>query len=636
MAHALEVLGLAEAAGPLADVAEAALRGPLAAGGLDVRVGQVEMARMVADHLDRPPAVAAIEAPTGSGKGLGYLVPGVLAVVRARARGRPHARLVVSTAGIPLQRQLVDRDLPALGAALGIEVSAAVVKGRSNYLCPDALQLASVGRHADVARRAREWLDAGGSGDREDMPWEPSPAEWAQLSVGHDGCLGESCRWRMSCPTDLARGAARKCAVVVVNHHYLALARSSSLLKDAVGVVLDEAHGWERAARRATEVALSARGGAAVGAAVGRALSDPGLDVEVRRQVELLIGMARPGRLEPGWAGEVPDRLAEVLRVAEERCEAQDLDEDPRAARAIRALRGVVGRARAMADARVDGATPSTAWAVDTPHGLELRMAEVGPMPLPSPGVPVVVTSATLAGGSEEDLREAVGRAAPGQAVVSRVLPHPWPVATMGLAVVPRAGDPIAQVRDLAIAVGGGVLALASSRRGMSDLAHALRLAGMRVRQQGDAGRSELVEWFRRDEDGCLVGTRSLWEGVDVPGRACRAVVIDRVPFAVPDELEVGICEAVRAGGHDPFRVRSLPDAIVALRQGVGRLLRTSTDRGVVLVLDRRIWTARWGAAVRRALEPMQVSDRLDDVAAWMSGGQVRGVRRVAALRRAC
>jgi len=681
---------------PLADLAEAVFRGPLAAGGSEVREGQIRMAREVADAIEAGPAARlAVEAPTGSGKSLALLVPAVLAILRREAAADgAGARVIVSTAGIPLQRQIVGKDVPALSEALGIELSAAVVKGRSNYACRDrlAVHADASSLEGDEARRVARWIEDGGSGDREDLPWKLQ--RWGSLSVTGEDCLGTGCTFSGTCIATRFLHAAGTARIVVMNHAYLALAGGKWLAEGAVALIVDEAHELEEALRKAQSGEITAGqtdhwrrefSRATDGAELAPeevpdgTFDDPEEDESAEdgaHVLPLFAGVEVPGpptlaEVEEPWADDFPpapvrtgfdgmaDAIAEAIRSV---TDAADEEAGPRDVSRLREgwwpgegrPGAVLADAAAMLDRleRLDTAHEARVnrcmqglrklaarlnHAAEVPEGYAVwterergkRRINVAPIEvkLPDRAVPTVLCSATLGAGRPAEAARAIG-------VEARelVLPHPWPVENMGVCFVPKGPSP----KDprwpawcdrgavwFARQCGGGVLVLASSWARAEAIAAALRAeVPWRVRLQGEAGRTELVDWFREDEDGILVGTASFRQGLDVAGRACRGVVIDRIPFPSPgDPLEEAISERFKDG----FRERSIPVAAQALRQSAGRLLRTVNDRGAICVLDPRLAEETWARRLREAVAPIPVTRDPTDVRRVLAGERPEG-----------
>ena len=701
---AIEILvGAAQAddgAPSLADLVEAVFRGPLAEGGAEVREGQIRMAREVAAAIEEgPSARLAVEAATGSGKSLALLVPAVLAILRAEARGTIGARVIVSTAGIPLQRQVVGKDVPALARALGIEISAAVVKGRNNWGCHERLDALADSPTAEggEARRVARWIREGGSGDREDLPWPVQRG--GDLSVSADDCLGRGCPRAGDCLATAAIERAKTAKIVVMNHAYLAVAGGAWVnpgvdSPGAVALVVDEGHELSDALRRAQSGEVRASQADHWRREIGR-LTDgvpyPADEVDAPDDVAELLPQLLPDLPSPvlavvpewvtpwapvddegdpfpaarapdlsGWAAlahDVADAVDSVTSAAAEAAdgvsphrlrsgwfqgpakpgapvsaaaavlERVEVEEDYHRARirkAIRALRKLASRLNAAAEVPDEYA----AWVERDDRGREVVHVAPTVVVLPDRPSPTILCSATLGAGHPKEAAAEIG-------VEARevVLPHPWPVEEMGVCFVPKGPNP----KDsgwaewcergavwFARQCGGGVLVLASSWARAQALAAALRgQVPWTVRVQGEAGRTELVEWFRTDGDGILVGTASFRQGLDVAGRACRGVLIDRIPFPAPgDPLEDAIAERFK----DAFRERSIPVAAQALRQSVGRLLRTAEDRGAICVLDPRLAEAPWARRLREAVAPIPISRDPKDVRRVLDGARPEGV----------
>lgn len=668
--------------------------GPIAERGWEVRPSQREMALLVARVIDegsKSPAWSGVEAPCGTGKGLAYLVPGVLAAIRekTRFRAKPEKdrkeneyfpKLIVSTAGIPLQRQLAKHDVPALAEMLGVPIRAMVVKGRNNYAC-----LQKIGKSVDEygVDRIVDWLAEGGSGDREDLPWDPGAA-WANASVSSDQCADRACMHfayrnrRMGedgepvplCYWRQAVQGWKNAEVLILNHHYLSLAAS---LKGVV-LAVDEAHELEDAVRGTHTERLHEGSAQHVVRQVQRWF-EPG-EAEARiqepvqrlfRAIEYALTHRTSGKvgdvltLPAGWLGEervrvLDDSLREVVQqlyaiavdlgafdlgenlvpgtAADDLAEQECAD----AVRAWRSAKSLYQRVIAAATGK-GMPMPEGPWAV---YAERQRLGDGHrDVVLMSPGdvSPIIanlredypcaiLTSATMpldkpaelalglpSSGQEDDLGRWHG---------IRRLPSPYPLHTMGLLVVPdRAPDPkgdlwpdwaVDRVVQAVEASGGGALVLSSTYRMMERYARALReeLPHIPVRRQGEAGREQLRRWFQEDTDGVLVATRSFFTGVDVQGEACRMVLIDRIPFGRPDDPVEQVVQrhlvqrAMARGdrGANGFILRTLPSAAMVLAQGAGRLIRCATDKGVVVILDRRVMSPKGSWRMLRSALP--------------------------------
>lgn len=644
---------------PLADAVEYVFRGPLAGVGGAVREPQIGLAKQITQAIEDgapgTPAVLAAEAATGLGKGLAYLVPGVLAALRNKATNKDApARFVVSTANIALQRQLVTKDIPMLARALGIEIRAAVLKGRSNYVCHERMDVERllITEHSEFVKRIADWMAAGGSGDREDLPWPAEPRQWGRVSVSADDCLGKQCPFADRCIANRATKAAEDAAILVVNHSLLALI-SQRLARGALALMVDEAHEYEDALRRAQaiEVSESAAGHHAKILAKYDLHEEAGRLRRIASDVVAVaygaLGRERAVRLRPGWCAPVEDaagtayHLGDEIEAAMSRIAERMRDDgaDPKDCVRVEKQGDQAARVARRFGLIAEGAPEGCAWVeADDRRGCVLHYAPIdvaGPVQFPA----VVLVSATMqVGGKTAHVAKTLGYGAPREAVI----PSPWPIAEMAVAIVPRdAPDPSDAVWEdwadgaavrFVRACGGGALVLATSHRRARAIAEALRGAGFpfAIRVQGEAGRSELADWMRSDRDGVLVGTRSLFQGLDVQGDALRAVLIDRIPFPSPGEpLEQAICERIEARGGNAFRERSLVIASNLLRQAAGRLLRAPTDRGSVCVLDRRI-LGKFRRPLLTALAPMPVSGDTEDAGRILRGEPVSGVANVA------
>ncbi len=674
------------------------------------RDGQRAMVKAVARTLSSGEHVA-VQAGTGTGKSLAYLIPAIRhAMVRDTS-------VVVSTATIALQRQLVDRDLPrlseALAPVLGRKPTFAILKGRRNYLClhklsgpedvPDEEQLfdpfaiSALGRHV---KRLNEWSSDTDTGDRDELvPGVPDNA-WRQVSVTARECLGAArCPVGTDCFAERARAEAGRADIVVTNHALLAIdaLENRAVLPEHDAVVIDEAHdlvdrvtGVATAELTANLVATAARRcGKLVDQAVADRLSEAG------EGLAMVCEDAPLGRWESSLPRPVAGALAAV-RDAVAACRAglgSERREDPEYATARKlalALLDEVGETASRllaAFAEEDLAKrydvvwlaeqgPASAGSTDGASGRS-RVLRVAPLSVG--GLlrerlfgerTVVLTSATLTlGGSFDALArqwglppekpgpEADGSAGPGAEAGAGAgiaspdpVPDPDDVRWSGLDVgspfdhsrsgilyvakrLPtpgRDGLPKAYLDEIASLVEaseGGALGLFSSMRAAKQATEALR---GRLEQpilcQGDDATGLLVRRFAEDDPTCLFGTLSLWQGVDVPGRSLRLVIIDRIPFPRPDDPLVAARQrAVDSRGGNGFLSVSATHAALLLAQGAGRLLRGMDDRGVVAILDPRLVTARYGGFLRASLPPFWPTTDPDVVRAALRRLATRG-----------
>ncbi|MGI8814001.1 MAG: ATP-dependent DNA helicase [Pseudonocardia sp.] len=648
------------------------------------RDGQRAMAAAVAKTLVGGEHVA-VQAGTGTGKSLAYLVP---AIRHAMARD---TTVVVSTATIALQRQLVDRDLPRLAAALapvlGRPPTFAILKGRRNYLCLhrlggpgegaavdpeeqlfDPFAISALGRHV---KRLHEWASDTDTGDRDELvPGVPDIA-WRQVSVTARECLGAArCPSGTGCFAERARAEAGRADVVVTNHALLAIdaLENRSVLPEHDAVVIDEAHdlvdrvtGVATAELTAASVAIAAR---RCGKLIDQAIVDR--LTEAGEGLALVCEDAPLGRWEHALPKPVAGALAAV-RDAVAACRSglgSERREDPDNAtqrKLALALLGEVGETAARLLAafveedlakRYDvvwlGEQGSASAGPTSGASARTRVLRVAPLSVG--GLlrerlfgerTVVLTSATLTlGGSFDALARQWGlppekalaeTGAETRAGAGKVDPVPdpdaprWSGLDVGspfdhsragiLYVAKRLPTPgrdglppayLDEIASLVEASAGGALGLFSSMRAAKQATEALRgRLDQQILCQGDDATGLLVKRFAEDDATCLFGTLSLWQGVDVPGRSLRLVVIDRIPFPRPDDPLVAARQrAVDSRGGNGFLSVSATHAALLLAQGAGRLLRGMDDRGVVAVLDPRLVTARYAGFLRASLPP--------------------------------
>jgi ATP-dependent DNA helicase DinG len=595
----------------------------------EARPGQVTMARAVAEAIDAEEHLV-VQAGTGTGKTIAYLVPALLS-------GR---RTVVVTATKALQEQLVHRDIPALQKNLDVPIRAALLKGRSNYLCRSALADAAVGADqgsllGDSIPRGHlaeivAWTNETATGDRADLPIAVSDAEWSRLSVGVGECPGATkCAYGDVCFAEDARAAAADADVVVVNAHLygLHLASGGAVLPDHEVVVIDEAHALEDIAADTLGLSLG-----------------PGRFENLARAARTIFTADHPGAAAVDAAGA---RLAVVLEpVVGERVDPASGDLGVALVSCGEAIASLVASARAL-DVSGDAATrkervvtlgsglATDVQALSAPvEGTVSWVERAGQQPVirVAPvdvgerladtlfSVPtVVLTSATLAvGGSFDVVASRLGLDRAERSWHGTDVGSPFAYEEQALLYCaahlpdPRAaGYEAAMVQELAElieAAGGRTLALFTSRRAMAAAAEHVRAeVAHPILVQDELPRPRLQAEFIADEHAVLLATMGFWQGFDAPGRTCSLVVIDRLPFARPDDP---LAEARRAAAtrsrQNAFAAVDLPAAAVLLAQGAGRLIRTATDRGVVAVLDRRLATSSYRWTLVRSLPPMR------------------------------
>ncbi|MBN2798124.1 MAG: helicase [Deltaproteobacteria bacterium] len=650
----------------------------------EVRPAQVSMARGVARALSDATPLA-VEAGTGTGKSLAYLVPAAQWALGA------DGKVVVSTFTRALQSQLLLADIPIL-RELGMDVRVAVLQGRSNYLCKRRLghALEHPGDDEEVLHHIAEWEEQASGGSTADLPFQVPREVWERVSSDSDLTLNVRCPHYTSCHYYRARRQAAGAHIIVVNHALL-LADLQIKESGARGVlpkfgrlILDEAHHLEDAATNALTRRLTARAvqlavapllprGRRKGAldttllafqGAGSPLNHQRMDrlqrrlTEARTALESLPSTAgvilenlfhdtlaqdpTPRRVTPAdealpwWSGQMVPSLhhleEELLRSTSALQEAlqvvDDLELPVAQAQALldlqRAVRRLLGHAetvglflkrdqaqcRWMEPARGRGESGRAAL-VMAPIDMAALLRQLLWRPLPG----TAATSATLTTGG--NFSYWAGRVGLDEAR-EEVFPSPFDHQTQALLGLPRdlpsPDSPTFLARSAEVLVDavrvseGGAFVLCTSYRAVDEYARALRRAlpsGWPVLAQGELARPLLLERFKAHRNAVLVGTDSFWEGVNVKGDGLRLVIIPRLPFRVPTEpLQVARQEALKAQGLDPFRAFSLPQAIIKLKQGYGRLIRSRTDRGVVLFLDNRLHTKLYGKVMLLSMPP--------------------------------
>jgi ATP-dependent DNA helicase DinG len=651
---------------PIADVLGTAVG---ALGGQE-RPGQVAMAEAVGDAVSSRRHLV-VQAGTGTGKSLAYLVPALL----------HDRRVVVATATLALQHQLVERDIPRLVDAVAaahpeVDTSYAVLKGRSNYAClhrvregaPDDEQgmLVEVPRstasgQAKKVLELRAWAEQeaeqGGTGERDRAP-RHTEREWRHVSVSHRDCLGAArCPFGEECFAEAARERAHRSHLVVTNHSLLAIdaIEGVPMIPDYDTVVIDEAHEVvARVTQAATDELLSSDVDRA--ARRSRRYVEPGDSdaspaddlADAGDALETAIASCGPGRFD-----EVPDALADALVLVRDAARAclsaypkeKDAGPGSEADAGRTQARGSVQEVFVTAERMAARSDSDVLWLSEGGERVPPRLC-IAPLEISGPmrdkllsDKTVVFTSATLMLGGDFDaiatsvgLRpdERVGVAGPDEAAADATGGEgalPWLGLDVGspfdygrqamLYVARHLPSPgrdglgeaqLSEISALVDAADGRTLGLFSSRRAAETAAAAIRerLPHLTTLAQGEAQLPELARQFVDDPHTCLFGTLSLWQGLDIPGDTCQLVIIDRIPFPRPDDpLMSARQRAADREGRNGFMQVSATHAALLLAQGSGRLIRTTTDRGVVAVLDPRLATARYGGFLRASLPPM-------------------------------
>jgi ATP-dependent DNA helicase DinG len=622
--------------------------GPFAAQveGFAPREVQRQMAAAVERAIEDG-AELVVEAGTGTGKTFAYLVPALLS-------GK---RVIVSTGTKTLQDQLFHRDLPRVRDALGARLQSALLKGRANYLCWYRLDKTvgegSFGSREAIAHlgRIRAWAARTASGDIAELAGIPEDSPlWPRVTSTTDNCLGAECPFFQDCFVVKARRAAQEADLLVVNHHLLfadlAIKREGfgEILPGAHAFVLDEAHQIPELAGQFFSIALSSRqlleleadalreaseatGTKAALAAIGRHV-EPAV-----RELRLAL-QAQPKR--GAWA------------------EAREQETVHRAFEALHELLESLARALGELAQSSEGLASCSARADELLRRLEMlgRAAEVGwvhwyelsergfvlsatPLDVAEPlrafraqtRAAWIYTSATLAvAGRFEHFTDQIGLERP----EALCLPSPFDYEHHALAYVPKGLPPpsapdyvervVAAVRPVLAASRGRAFLLFTSHRALKRAAELLADLPYPLFVQGSAPRAQLLDRFRESGHGVLLGAASFWEGVDVRGEALSLVVIDKLPFAAPDDpvLQARL-EALREAGGNPFAELQIPSAALALKQGVGRLIRDVDDRGVLMLCDPRLYDAGYGRLFLACLPPMPLTRDLADVESFFA-----------------
>lgn len=625
--------------------------GPLARSipGYATRDEQIGMATAV-DRALRTRGRLIVEAGTGTGKTFAYLIPALLSGLR----------VVISTGTRTLQDQLFSRDLPTVAAALGRPVRIALLKGRANYLCMHRLDLAeqqatSRGLVREVAvalPKVRAWSRTTRRGDIAEFPLlgEAAPV-WPWVTSTRDNCLGPECAAFDRCHVVQARRDAQAADVVIVNHHLLMAdlvlkeEGFGELLPSADAVVIDEAHQLPEVAAAFLGFVVSARQVQAVmrDLASEYLAGAPQIDVAAAQTIErhvaelqFAFGDLRERQESDRWnagAIELLERLQHSLNDLASALTATD----HAGLSAVRSRVSEIAERIATLLAEDDPGKEGVRWAQASSTNVSLHYAPVDVATPLSNLIQAhagawICASATLAVG--DDFTHFTRRVGVKDAHTAR-FGSPFDFARQAMLYLPRALDAPSssrhtqQVVEAALPVleasGGRAFLLFTSHRALRDAAEILsRRLGPRppypILVQGDAPRDVLLSRFREYGNAVLLGTSSFWEGVDVKGPALSVVVIDKLPFAVPDDpvLKARLAAIERQGGNSFFD-EQVPQAVITLKQGVGRLIRDHDDFGVIMLCDQRVRTRGYGRIFLDSLPAMPRTERLNEVTAFLS-----------------
>ena len=592
---------------------------------------QVEFAEAVASAMNRG-GLHLFEAGTGIGKSIAYIIPAILS----------ERKIFVSTATITLQDQLAKKDVPGVIQALESRARVSVLKGRRNYLCLRKWHGGK--RSAKADSDFYRWADTTQDGDVTACPFKVSHSLWRHFRSDHLDCTGTACPFRGGCHFYRARNTARKADILILNHHLLVSGLvTEEVLPEADVLVIDEGHRLEDAASECLGLALSE--GILTPVFDGIAFSDlePSKKaplLELARSLSGSIAQLTEGIRETAFWDPVNNMegLEEVRKTA-----AQLVDE----VKGNETLSPVAKAALSIAAAARGFLAVSTEeYCCFVETGAKYPVLKGVPLDIGgdlnetvySSFDTVILTSATLTVAGEFDFfRSRLGA----WESVAVSFGSPFDYGSQAVLAIPShlpsheshrelAASAWKWGRRLAELLGGRTLMLFTSYRNLKlvkSMAEQDLPGGMKLLVQGDMSRGGILESFRKSDRGIILGTASFWEGVDMPGSMLQAVIIDRLPFASPGHpLIKARMDLIEKRGASSFARYSLPLAAVRLRQGVGRLIRSLDDTGVVMIMDRRIVTRNYGGVFLRSLPDFRRVDPEEAVAFAMEHCRGSGV----------
>jgi ATP-dependent DNA helicase DinG len=611
--------------------------------GFEARPGQVQMAQLIErGFLEGMHTI--VEAGTGVGKSLAYLVPAL----------RSGKKIVLSTGTIALQEQLYQKDIPLVTKALGIPARVTLLKGRSQYLCKQKLERMRSERLLASSRTMQQmwtWGDRTETGDRAELPFTPPSDEWEQLDADADDCVGEFCEHFRDCFFFRKRDEAKYADIVVVNHalYFLDLAMGGGLLPPYDFAILDEAHQCERWATAALTATLSRATIGRMLRKMHRSYSLPGhFDGDFESGMRgLESALARvPGDRYPLHVNEDAWPALEGLRNTLFKLEnwlyanwhdalkkrpQNDAEAERRrdlAMRAILAHQATIDRAQQPTDTAIAWVERGESDARYQVNSAPFDVADFLQAALFERTTSVVLTSATIANGPSVEsgafdfLKRSLGVTEAQELIAPSPFDYPQQAR---LYVAPPALNPKAPdfarraaplVEECLDRSRGRAFVLFTSYARLREVYALVReRIPFPIRLQGELPRTHLLEWFRSTPNAVLFATGTFWEGIDVVGEALSCVVIDRLPFPSPgDPLVQARVEAFEARGLSGFEYYMIPSAIVRLKQGFGRLIRSKGDKGLVALLDGRAASSHYGANILRALPPATRISHLDEL----------------------
>jgi len=616
--------------------------------GYEHRPAQIAMGKLVnrgfLEHVH-----VMVEAGTGTGKSYGYLVPALLS----------GQRIVISTATLALQEQLLTKDIPLVLAVLDSAARVVQLKGRSNYLCRDKLeQLRSrlVLAQSDADRRLFGWADRTATGDRAELDFVPSEPLWREVDADADDCLMDACEFfgPERCHMMHAREAARHADIVVVNHalFFSDLAVGGGIIPPYAYAVLDEAHQIEDWATAAFTSSISRASIGRLQAKLARAyIVDEILSAALAQAAnEFCTALGRTGGAryafeENGPALELLEPLQRALYrvenwVAEKWAAASQFPQAPEESLKRRRdliLRSIVAQTQTIERQRLTG-EDWISWVERADERRDLWAAHCAPASVAGllrellfeKTRSIVMTSATIStGGDFAYLRRQVGLET--SAVDELVLESPFDFQRQAMLYLPPerlnpkrpdfATQVVPVIARILEATGGRAFVLFTSLSMMQAVGRTLGpTLPFPVRIQGDLPKGALLRWFRDEDAAVLFATSSFWEGVDVIGSALSCVIIDRLPFPPPDDPIIAARSRLLVGdGRDPFTSLMIPAAITKLKQGLGRLIRSASDKGLMCILDGRLESMWYGQRILEALPPARRVHSLTDVRQFLA-----------------
>jgi ATP-dependent DNA helicase DinG len=631
------------------------------------RLGQVELAVAVEDAIEFKHHLLG-EGPCGVGKGQAYLLPAVMSVL-----GDPERRVAICTETIALQEQLVQKDIPLLAKAIPEHFSWALLKGRVNYLCqrkyntprPSAVS----GSPSRIEELINQWAATTEAGDRSELKFKPDGETWSYYGSTSEECLGKKCRWHDECWANKARNHAKESDLVVTNYHMLManIQFAGAVLPPFQILICDEAHRIPDVARDCLGLRVSYHSVRRLlkwakdytdeenfirnlEDAADRLFDKIGEFAESRSYTNVLKA--------PGFV----DYTTVVKHLNYLQGLAEEAGKNPLISETEQALAEKAGAAAKSVSERIvmciDQADDRNVYWIETHrryHGTDWYSLEARPIEVAgilnkqlfgAVETAILVSATMTTAGNFKFLRGEVG-APPESAELMVASPFDW--MTQARYLVPG-GIPeppsgkngrdyendeaewqqavAERLIEVVYAARGRTLGLFTSRRAMNYAAEQLRHSGVPgpvLVQEPDLTVSKLVEEFRQDERSVLLGVSSLWTGVDVPGNSCQVVFIDRIPFPNPrDPLVAAIQDRISKAVGDQWagwRCYSIPQAIMKFRQGVGRLLRDTDDRGVVVVADQRLRTKGYASQFFTSLPPMQGLRSIDEIEEFLWDG---------------